>query len=125
MKIVINAKTGLPEIQLGVTLKSALPTNTLVNVNNKNYKLVNVEFTDVKGNKQQASAAIYEGNYSKGELSVGSVYAATARKTEEGVIYLQMSHLPHGAGLATADMFPEFVAENGIVMPFVTHSAFS
>ncbi len=109
MKIVKNPKSGLPEIRLGVKLLTELQENALQNSNGKNYKLVNVEFKDNKGKVQQVSAAIYEGNYSKGELSVGSIYSATARKTAEGTIYLQMSHLPYGAGLATADMFPDFV----------------
>lgn len=111
MKIVKNEKTGQLECRLGVELMTALPTNTLSNSNGKNYKLVNVKFKDNSGKTQQASAAIYEGNYSKGELAIGSIYSATARKTEQGTIYLQMSHLPYGAGLATADMFPDFVAE--------------
>ncbi len=111
MKPVLNPKTGEVELRLGVKLMTALQENTLANSNGKNYKLVNVEFKDNNGKVQQASASIYEGNYSKGELTVGSIYGATARKTANGTIYLQMSHLPYGAGLATADMFPEFAME--------------
>lgn len=111
MKVVLNSQTNQPEIRLGVKLLTELGVNTLQNSNKKNYKLVNVEFKDNSGKVQIASASIYEGNYSKGGLVVGNIYSATARKTTEGTIYLQMSHLPYGAGLATADMFPDFVME--------------
>jgi hypothetical protein len=75
----------------------------LQNSNKKNYKLVNLEFADVNGVVQKASAAIYEGNYSKG-IEVGKSYLTTATIVE-GKVYLQMSHLIAGAGFASINMF--------------------
>lgn len=75
----------------------------LQNSNEKNFKLVNIEFADVNGVVQTASAAIYEGNYSKG-IEVGKSYLTTATIVEDKV-YLQMSHLIAGAGLASVSMF--------------------
>jgi len=79
----------------------------LQNSNEKNYKLVNLEFADINGVIQKASAAIYEGNYSKG-IEVGKSYLTTAtigEKDGKPVVYLQMSHLIAGAGFASVNMF--------------------
>ena len=81
----------------------SIGTTILQNANKKNYKLVNIEFADVNGVIQQASAAIYEGNYSKG-IEVGKSYLTTATIVENKV-YLQMSHLIAGAGFASVNMF--------------------
>lgn len=107
MKKVINPVTKQVEYQIEAKMVSPLSETTLANKNGKNYKLVTVEFADVNSVVQRASAAIYEGNYSKG-VKQGETYLCTARKADDGRIYLQMSHLLAGAGFATADMFDAF-----------------
>jgi len=64
---------------------------TLKNTNGKNYKVCEVEFTNVKGEIVKRSALAYEGNYDKG-MKVGNEYLCTASQTESGVI-IQVSHL--------------------------------
>lgn len=78
-------------------------TATLQNANAKNYKLVDVEFADVNGEVQKATAAVYEGNYSHG-IEVGKKYLTTATIVGDQV-YLQMSHLETSAGRAAVSMF--------------------
>ena len=107
MKKIVNPTTGAVEFQIEAKMVSPLSETTLTNKNGKNYKLVTVEFADVNSVVQRASAAIYEGNYSKG-VKQGETYLCTARKADDGRIYLQMSHLLAGAGFATSDMFEAF-----------------
>ena len=90
-------------------------TTVLQNANKKNYKLVNIEFADVNGVVQTASAAIYEGNYSKG-IEVGKSYLTTATIVGDKV-FLQMSHLIAGAGFAAVSMF---LAEAAVEAPVGT-----
>ena len=78
-------------------------TTVLQNSNKKNYKIANIEFADVNGVIQTATAAIYEGNYSKG-IKVGKEYLTTATIVGDKA-WLQMSHLVAGAGVATVSMF--------------------
>ena len=81
----------------------SIGSTILQNSNLKNYKLVNIEFADVNGVVQQATASIYEGNYSKG-IEVGKSYLTTA--TVVGTeVWLQMSHLESNAGRASVSMF--------------------
>ena len=81
----------------------SIGTTILQNSNKKNYKIVNIEFADVNGVVQTASAACYEGNYSKG-IEVGKSYLTTA--TVVGTeVWLQMSHLEANAGRASVSMF--------------------
>lgn len=105
-----NPTTGLPQAQFQAVLKS-ISEKTLQNSNNKNYKVVGVEFENAAGVKQLASAAIYEGNYSKG-IEVGKSYLTTVT-IAEGKAYLQMSHL-ESAALATAEDFAFDAAEVGV-----------
>lgn len=107
MKKVINPVTKQVEFQIEAKMVTPLSETTLTNKNGKNYKLTTIEFADKNGEVQRASAVIYEGNYSKG-VKVGEAYLATARKADDGKIYLQMSHLPASAGFATSDMFEAF-----------------
>ena len=93
----------------------SIGTTVLQNVNKKNYKLVNIEFADVNGVIQTASAAIYEGNYSKG-IEVGKSYLTTATIVGDKV-FLQMSHLVAGAGFAAVSMF---LAEAAVEAPVGT-----
>lgn len=64
---------------------------TLKNTNGKNYKVCEVEFTNVKGEIVKRTALTYEGNYGKG-MKIGSEYLCTASQTESGII-IQVSHL--------------------------------
>lgn len=105
-----NPTTGVPQAQFPATLKS-IGTKVLQNSNDKNYKVVSVEFENANGTKQLASAAIYEGNYSKG-IEVGKTYLTTV-SIVEGKAYLQMSHLENAA-MATADDFAFDAAEVGV-----------
>lgn len=81
----------------------SIGTTVLQNTNKKNYKIANIEFADVNGEIQKASAAIYEGNYSKG-IEVGKSYLTTATIVGDQA-YLQMSHLEANAGRASVSMF--------------------
>jgi len=96
-----NKTTGVPQAQFPAVLKS-IGTTILQNSNDKNYKIVSVEFENSKGIQQLASAACYEGNYSKG-IEVGKTYLTTV-SVVEGKAYLQMSHLEN-ASMASADDF--------------------
>ena len=108
-----NATTGLAQAQFQAKLISPLSETTLQNSNGKNYKLVTLEFENSKGVPQQASAAIYEGNYSKGALTPGTSYLTTVTIGEDNKAYLQMSHLQNAAQ-ATADDFGFDEAEIGV-----------
>jgi len=69
----------------------SLSEATLQNTNGKNYKVAEVEFTNVKGDVVKRTAVVYEGNYSK-SMTIGNEYLCTASQTEKGVI-IQVSHL--------------------------------
>lgn len=107
MKKVTNPVTGQIEYQFAGKLLKELSETTLQNSNGKNYKIATIEFVDVNGVVQKASAMIYEGNYSKGVV-VGNEYSCTARKGANNQVYIQMSHLDAAADRATTDMFDAF-----------------
>ncbi len=111
-----NATTGVPQAQFPAVLKS-IGTTILQNSNQKNYKIVSIEFENANGTKQLASAAIYEGNYSKG-IEVGKTYLTTV-SVVDGKAYLQMSHLENAA-MATADDFGFDAAEVGVAATAAT-----
>lgn len=111
-----NPTTGVPQAQFSATLKS-IGTTILQNTNGKNYKIVSVEFENAANKKQLASAAIYEGNYSKG-IEVGKTYLTTV-SINEGKAYLQMSHLENAAQ-ATLDDFGFDTAELGVTATATT-----
>ena len=111
-----NPTTGVPQAQFPATLKS-IRTTILQNTNGKNYKVVSLEFENANGTKQLASAAIYEGNYSKG-IEVGKTYLTTV-SIVEGKAYLQMSHLENAA-MATADDFGFALDEVGVTATTAT-----
>lgn len=108
-----NEQTGLAQAQFQAKLISPLSETTLQNSNGKNYKLVTLEFENSKGIAQQASAAIYEGNYGKGPLTPGTSYLTTVTIGADNKAYLQMSHLQNAAQ-ATADDFGFDEAEIGV-----------
>lgn len=101
-----NPKTGLPEANVTMTLKS-LPTNSRVNSNGNTYYPVSVSFFDKNDVEQSSTAIIYQGNIDRanenGGLSIGEMYAGQVT-IDEGRAYLRISHLPSG-NWATADMF--------------------
>ena len=107
MKKLTNPVTGQTEYQFTGKLLKELSETTLQNSNGKNYKLATIEFVDVNGEIQVASAMIYQGNYSKG-VTVGKEYTCTARKGANNEIYIQMTHLEANANRATIDMFADF-----------------
>jgi len=114
MKRIKDSDAGNPRFELNVKMVKPLSETTLQNSNGKNYKLCVVEYTNKAGVVKQANAAVYEGNYSKGELTVDTEYLCTATVVDNGgkkVVYMQMSHLVAGAGFADADDFEveEFV----------------
>jgi len=109
MRKVNNKVTGKVEWQFNASLLK-ISENTLQNSNGKNYKLADIEFADINGVVTKGTAMVYEGNYSKG-LSIGSEYGCTARKGDDGKIYIQMSHFAFGGGYATEDMFGSFEDE--------------
>ena len=107
MKRVINKQTGKPEFQFnGKLLK--LSETTIPNSNGKLFKLAEIEFADVNGVVTKGTAMVYQGNYDKG-LTIGNEYGCTARKGDNGQIYIQMSHFAYGnTNIATEDMFGSF-----------------
>ena len=86
----------------------SLGTTELLNSNKKVYKIANIEFTDVNGEIQKASAAIYAKNLEHG-VEIGKEYLTTATiaPDKDGKLtpYLQMSHLEANAGRAEISMF--------------------
>jgi len=81
----------------------SLGTTELKNSNDKTYRIANIEFTDVNGEIQKASAAIYAKNLEHG-VEAGKEYLTTATISGDQV-YLQMSHLEASAGRAQVSMF--------------------
>ena len=86
----------------------SLGTTELKNSNDKTYRIANIEFTDINGEIQKASAAIYAKNLEHG-VEVGKEYLTTATITADAAgkptVYLQMSHLEANAGRAEVSMF--------------------
>lgn len=103
MKQIENDQAGNMRLQFSAKLMSNLPETTLQNSNGKNYKVVNIEFTDVNGDTRQAGAAIYEGNYKHGVVK-GETYLTTVTITEKAN-YIQMSHLTANAGSVETSAF--------------------
>lgn len=87
-----NPVTGLQQAQFQAKLISAPSEKTLQNSNGKSYKICTVEFENSKGVSVRRSASIYQGNYEKGNITVGKSYLTTATISGQNV-YLQMSHL--------------------------------
>ncbi len=87
-----NPVTGLQQAQFQAKLISAPSEKTLQNSNGKSYKICTIEFENSKGVSVRRSASIYQGNYEKGNITVGKSYLTTATISGKDV-YLQMSHL--------------------------------
>lgn len=121
MKKIENDQNGNLRMQFAGKLVAPL-SETVLELNNAKrtkYRIASIEFTNAKGQTVQRSAAIFEGNYSKGPLTVGENYLCTVTMTtnsETGEIipYIQMSHLVAGVGRATADDFDFEVVEVSI-----------
>lgn len=114
MKRIENNDRGQARFQFAGQLLNPLGTTVLENSNGKKYRIANIAFENAKGVVVSATASMYEGNYSKGELTVGERYLCTAtiapNKDGKMVPYIQMSHLVAGAGMASLDDF-ELVEE--------------
>jgi len=114
-KIENNAK-GNPVFQGSVKLVAPLSATVLQNSNSKNYRIATVQYVNNKGVLCQCGAAIYEGNYSKGELTIGEEYLAnvTLAPNKEGKVtaFMQMSHLVAGGGFADVS---DFITEEELV----------
>ena len=115
-KAIENSTTGHRRMQGSVKLITPLSSAVQQNTNGKNYKVATVEFVTASGEIKQCGANIYEGNYSKGELTVGREYLATVTiaPNKEGKLtpYMQMSHLIANGGYADLSDFEiEEVAE--------------
>jgi len=116
MKRIKNNDKGQSRFTFGGQLTATLGSTILQNSNDKNYRIANIAFENAKGAVVEATAAIYEGNYSKGELTVGERYLCTAtiapNKKGKLTPYIQMSHLVAGAGMASLD---DFAVEEDVV----------
>lgn len=116
MKRIENNDKGQARFTFAGQLTASLSTTVLQNTNGKNYRIANIAFENAKGVLTEATAAIYEGNYSKGALTVGERYLCTATlaPNKEGklVPYIQMSHLVAGAGMASLE---DFAIEEDVV----------
>ncbi len=75
----------------------------LKNINEKNYKIVEVKFHLPDGKLVERSAICYASNYDYG-LKIGKSYLTTLSFDEEGDPQLSMSHLSN-AGRATVEDF--------------------
>jgi len=111
MKRIENSPKGHTRFQFNAQLVAPLGATVLTNSNGKNYRIAQVAFENTKGVVVQASAAIYEGNYSKGELTIGESYlcVVTIAPNADGKLtpYIQMSHLVAGAGYADISDFDD------------------
>jgi len=112
----VNSTTGHPQFQGSAKLLSPLGDKTKPNTNGKLFKVANVEYIGVTGKVARCGATIYEGNYSKGELTVGQEYIATVTVApdKDGVVtaYMQMSHLVANGGFASVS---DFITEEELV----------
>jgi len=77
----------------------------LLNTNQKNYKIVGLEFVMPSGIVKQSSGFCFEGNYKYG-VEVGKTYMSQVTLFDDGSAIINMSHLPATAR-PTADMFAE------------------
>lgn len=115
-KKIENNTKGHPVFQGAVKLLAKLSEKVLQNSNGKNYRVATVQYVNNKGEIQQCGASIYEGNYSKGELTIGEEYLATVTiaPNKEGKLtaYMQMSHLVAGGGFADVS---DFITEEELV----------
>ena len=102
MNFSINPTTGNQEANFSAKLLS-ISEKTLVNSNDKNYKIATIEFKDINNETQRTSAFIYEGNYKYG-MTIGESYLATASQVSDGVI-VRLSHLVSNGNRPNADMF--------------------
>jgi hypothetical protein len=112
MKRVENSTKGEPRFQFNGKLITPLNAEPLTYVNasgvTKRFKLCTIEYANQHGEIKQATASVAEGNYSKGELKVGTEYLCTATLSERDgkrVVYINMSHLVAGAGFADVSDF--------------------
>lgn len=83
----------------------SLSDSTLTNTNGKNYKVGSIEFVNAQGELVTRNCQVYEGNYSKG-MELNKDYRATARKGDDGGVYIQLSHLPMSSNASEED-FPD------------------
>ena len=111
MKRIENSPKGHTRFEFNAQLIAPLSTTVLQNSTPKNYRIAQIAFKNTKGEVVQSSAAIYEGNYSKGPLTVGESYrcVVTIAPNADGKLtpYIQMSHLVAGAGYADVSDFED------------------
>ena len=104
LKMNTNPTTGeeTKSYDLGARLLS-IGASSLKNSNDKNYKIVKIEFEHPTKGNIEATAQLFEKSEDYG-LTVGEVYL-TNMSTDGEKTYFRMSHLVAGAGLADADLF--------------------
>jgi hypothetical protein len=91
----------------------SISEKALTNVNGTNYKIATINFENSQGAKENVSAFVYEGNYSKTDdagnalMVVGGEYNCTvtlpAASPDKPII--TVSHLPASGQRATASAF--------------------
>ncbi len=106
MKRVENSVNGEPRFSFNGKMIAPL-SEEMSYINGKGeqkfYKLTTIEFVNQHGEIKKATASVPKGNYSKGDLNVGTEYLCTATLGERDgkkVVYINMSHLLAGAGFA-------------------------
>lgn len=73
------------------------------------YRLATIEFENNRGESKRATALIFENNFKHGIKVNDEEYMCTGVPSEDGkTIYVQLSHLIHGAGSVSLADFGDF-----------------
>ncbi|MCW5518487.1 hypothetical protein J1N09_01460 [Aureitalea sp. L0-47] len=99
---ITNEITGGPEFLFNATLLK-IGENTLTNSNDKEYKIVTLEFNLPDGEEVERTAMCYASNYEQG-VEIGKAYLCNLSFDEEGKPQIRMSHLSN-ADRASAEDF--------------------
>lgn len=99
---ITNEVTGEPEFLFNAILLK-IGENTLTNSNNKEYKIVTLEFDLPSGETVERTAMCYASNYEHG-IETGRAYLCNLSFDEEGKPQIRMSHLSN-ANRASAEDF--------------------
>lgn len=100
---------GNAQIEFNATLLAVQDQpKAMQNENQTMFRNCTIKFEDARGKIQQIRALIYEKSYQRG-MEIGEDYLATARKTDDGSMFINLSHLRY-AEEASNDMFAAFSA---------------
>ena len=110
---ITNEITGGPEFLFNATLLK-IGENTLTNSNDKEYKIVTLEFDLPSGEKVERTAMCYASNYEQG-VEIGKVYLCNLSFDDDGNPQIRMSHLSNADRASVEDFASLFEAAKLIV----------